>query len=128
MAPADLGLAGGLGVGLLLALLQLELVQPRLQHPPGDRPVLDLRALLLASHHDVGRDVGDAYRRVGRVDVLAARPRRTVGIDAAVAVLYVDRDVVVYPLKDPGAGEAGVSARVAVVRREAHQTVHTGLG
>jgi hypothetical protein len=45
------------------------------------RPVLVLRALALALHHDVGRQVGDADRAVGLVDVLAAGTGRAVGID-----------------------------------------------
>ena len=128
MAPADLGLAGSLGVGLLLALLQLQLVEPGLEHGPGNRPVLDLGALLLAGHDDVGRDVRDAHRRVRGVDVLAAGTRGAIGVDAAVAFLDVDLDVVVDHREDPDAGKAGVAAGVAVVGRDAHQPVHAGLG
>ena len=42
--------------------------------------------------HDAGRQVGQAHRRVGLVDVLAAGARRAVGVDAQ--VLLVDLDLV----------------------------------
>ena len=61
VAPADLLLARRLGGGLVLALLQLELVEARLEHRPGDGAVLDLRALLLARHGDAGGNVRDAH-------------------------------------------------------------------
>ena len=61
VAPADVRLGGGRGLRLLLALLQLRLVKPRFEHRPGGGAVLVLRALVLAGHDDVGRNVGDAH-------------------------------------------------------------------
>ena len=72
MAPADVGLGGLVGGGLLLALLQLRFVEPRAQHVPGLRAVAVLRAVVLAEDHDVGRDMGQPDRGLGLVDVLAA--------------------------------------------------------
>jgi hypothetical protein len=94
------------------------------EHVPGGRPVLVLRALLLARHHDPRGVVGDAHRRVGGVDVLAAGAGRAVGIDPAVRFLDLDLDPVVDHRIDPDAGEAGVPPRVGIVGRDAHQPVH----
>ena len=73
MAPADVGLGGVGGIGLGFALLQLGFVQPRFQLLHRRGAVLVLRALVLAGDDDPRRDVGDADRAVGRVDVLPAR-------------------------------------------------------
>ena len=80
---------------LLLALLPLVLVEPRAQHLHRRRPVLVLRALVLALHHDAGRDVGQAHGGVGLVHVLPARAARAVGVDAQVLLLDLDLDGVV---------------------------------
>ena len=85
------------------------------------------RSCWLATTMLVGH-VRDAHRRVGRVDVLAAGAGGAIGVDAAVAFLDVDLDVVVDHRKDPDAGKAGVPARVAVVGRDAHQPVHARFG
>src|SRR5438105_2584071 len=68
----------------------LALEEPGPQHLHRDLAVLDLRALVLAGDHDAGRQVRDADRRLGLVDVLAARPARAIGVDTK--VLGVDRD------------------------------------
>ena len=74
MPPADFGLGRRRRRRRVLALLQLHLIEPRLQHRPGRGPVLMLRALVLALHHDVGREVRDAHGAVGGVHMLAAAP------------------------------------------------------
>src|SRR6185295_11219414 len=128
MAPTDVLLGGSFGIGLVFALLELQLVEAGFQHRPGNGPVLDLGPLLLTRYHNVGRDVRDAHRRVGGVDVLAAGAGGAIGVDAAVALLDVDLDVFVDDRINPYAGKAGVAPRVAVVGRDAHQPVHAGLG
>ena len=83
VAPADVGL-GVLELLLrLVPLAQLELVELRLQHRHRLGAVAVLRAVVLALHDDVGRQVRDAHRRVGLVDVLAAGARGAVGVDRA---------------------------------------------
>src|SRR4051794_19589070 len=128
VAPADLRLARGLGTRLLLALLQLQIVEARFQHAPRDGAVLDLRALLLARHRDAGRQVRDAHRGIGRVDVLAPRARGAIGIDAALALVDLDVDVVVDDGVHPYRGKACVPARIRVVGRDAHQPVDARFG
>ena len=67
-----------------MGLLPLHLVQPGPQHPHGLFPVLNLAALVLASHHQPGGNVGNAHRRIGSVYVLSTRPGGPVGIDAQI--------------------------------------------
>jgi hypothetical protein len=55
------------------------------RHGPG--AVLVLGALVLALHDDARGQVGDAHRRVGLVDVLAAGAAGAVGVDAQVAAV-----------------------------------------
>ena len=61
----------------------LQLVQPGAQDLHGHRAVLVLRALVLAGHDDPGRQMGDAHRGVGLVDVLPAGAAGAVGVDLA---------------------------------------------
>ena len=72
MTPADVGLLVLDGLGGGLALLQLQLVEPRTQHLPGLVAVLVLGAARLAGDSDPGRDVGQTHGGVGLVDVLTA--------------------------------------------------------
>ena len=72
--------------------------------------------------------VGDAHRRFGLVDVLAARARGAIRVDAAVALVDVDLDAVVDHRIDPNAREARVPARVRIERRDAHQPMHARFG
>jgi hypothetical protein len=70
----------------------------------------------------------DAHGRIGRVDVLAAGARRTVGVDAAVALVDLDVDRVVDDRIDPDRRERGVTARIAVIGRDADEAVHARFG
>src|SRR3954451_11464509 len=63
------------GVHLRLLLLLPDDEQARLEHPEGGRPVLDLALLVLAGHHDAGRDVRHPDGGVGGVDALPTGPR-----------------------------------------------------
>ena len=82
-----------------------------MQHLHRRRAVLVLRALVLARHDDAGRQVRDADRRVGDVDVLAAGAARPVGVDAQVLVVDLDLDVVGHLGPDEDRGERRVPAR-----------------
>src|SRR5215471_1808035 len=124
VAPADLGFGSGRSIGLLFALLQLELVKARLQHGPGDAAVLDLRAFLLARHHDARGNVGDPHGRIGGVDVLTAGTGRAISIDPAIAFFDFDLDVFVDDRVDPYAGKGGVPTRIRVIGGDAHQPMH----
>ena len=128
MAPADIGLGGLIGGGLRLALLQFDLVEPRAQHVPGLRLVLVLRTAGLTDHRDPGRNVRQAHRGFGLVDVLAAGAARAHGVGANVGFVDVDLDRVVDHRKDRDRRERGVPPRVGIERRDPHQPMHAGFG
>src|SRR5918999_572837 len=83
---ADLGpephlrLLAALRGDLPLPLLALELEEAGPQDPHRDLAVLVLAALVLTLHDDARRQVRDPDRRVGLVDMLAARPRCPIGV------------------------------------------------
>src|SRR5438445_10516591 len=113
VAPADIGLAVFELLLRRLLLAHLVLVQARAQHLPGFVAVAVLRAVVLALHDDAGRDVREAHRRIGLVDVLAARARGTEGVGAHVGGVDLDLDRVV----DLGVDEHAREARVAPAGR-----------
>lgn len=58
--------------------------------PTGLAPVLVLRTAILTFDDEAGRQVGDAYRRIGFLNVLTACARRAEGVDADVRRVDVD--------------------------------------
>ena len=108
-------------------LLQLVLVEARAQDAHRLLAVLVLRALVLAGDHDARRNVRDAHRRIGGVDVLSALAAGAVGVDANVVRLDVDLDALVDFRRDKDAGERGVPALGLVEGRDAHQAMHADL-
>jgi len=87
-----------------------------------------LRAVTLALHHDVGREVGDTHRRVGLVDVLSARAAGAVSVDAQVGRIDLDFDGFVHFGIDEHAGERSMAAVAGIERGFSHQSMHTGFG
>src|SRR6266850_446966 len=77
-------------VELRRALLLLALEKARLEDLHSHLAVLHLRTLVLARDDDARGQMRDPYGRVGLVDVLAARARGAVGVDAQ--VLRIDHD------------------------------------
>ena len=84
---ARLGLGPLRGVALLF-------VEARAQHLHRLFAVLVLAAPVLAGDHQPGRQVGDADRRIGRVDVLPARAGCAIGVDLEVARIDLHIDLV----------------------------------
>src|SRR3989338_2346385 len=126
--PLDVGL-GRLELLLLLeALLHLAFVEARLEHGHGGGAVAVLRAVALALHHDVGRQVRDAHGGIGAVDVLAAGAARAVGVNAQVGRVDLDLHILVHLGIGEHGGEGGVAPVAGVERRFAHQAVDAGLG
>src|SRR5882757_1050669 len=79
--------------GLLLLLIsELSVLDPRCQHFHGPFAILVLRTVVLAFHHDPGRQVRDAYGRLGLVHVLTTRPRGSKHVDPDLG--RIDLDVV----------------------------------
>src|SRR3712207_4928717 len=125
--PLDVRLLPAYGGDLPLPALALELEEARPQDPHRYLAVLVLAALVLALHHDPGRQVGDPDRRVGLVDVLPAGPRGPVGVYLEVLLVYLHLHPVVYDGGYGDGGEAGVPPRGGVERADPDEPVHAPL-
>src|SRR3972149_1980725 len=112
---------------LHLPLLHLALYQ--LGAPNGHRPlaILGLAALVLAGHHDAGREGREAHRAVCLVDMLAAGAAGPIRVDAQVLLIDLHRHVIGDFGHHLDQGEAGVPALLGVERADPHQAVHSPL-
>ena len=124
MAPADVRLGVGYGLGRGLAPLQFQFIKARPQHLPRLFAVLVLRSARLTGHHGIGRSVRQTHRRVRLVDVLTTRARGAVGVGAHVRRIDVDLDGVVHHRRDTDRGEGRVPLGCRVIGADAHQPVH----
>ncbi|ABA50496.1 hypothetical protein BURPS1710b_3601 [Burkholderia pseudomallei 1710b] len=88
VARADQALARGCLLRVLLVILLV--LDPRGEHLQRAILVLVLRAVVLALDDDSRRDVRDAHRRIGLVDVLAARARRAERVDPQIGRIDLD--------------------------------------
>ncbi|MND86557.1 hypothetical protein D3C80_785280 [compost metagenome] len=123
VAGTDLRLAR-VGTGRVLHLaLHVVKAHPQILHR---LVAVDVLRLLRRGHDDPGREVGDAHRRVGLVDVLAARARGPEGVDAD--VLVVDLDLHVLDLgQDRDGGRRGVDAPLGLGRRNPLDAVNAAF-
>ena len=103
VARADHALArrGDLGVLFLLGALQ----EPRTQDFQSLGFVLVLRFFVLATHDQIGRQMGDAHRGIGRVHALPAGTGRAEHVDAQ--LFFVDVDVHLVGFGQHGHGHRG---------------------
>src|SRR6202044_1994763 len=92
-AVAGADLLAAVGGSRRIDALPLGVVDPRAQDVHGGRAILVLRPGVLHHHHDAGRNVGDADRRFGLVDVLAAGALGAHGLDPQIVLLDVDIDI-----------------------------------
>src|SRR5262249_7630339 len=115
-----------LGLRTLLSLL-LGREQTRFQQRHGARAVLVLRAFILAFHHDAARQVRDAHRRVGLVDVLAASTGGAVGVNTQLGGVDLDLVHLVELRQDRDGARGGVNAALCLSRRHALHAVRTGF-
>src|SRR5262249_13990073 len=117
VAGADLQAARlGLGRGLLRALL---VEQARLEQRQRAGAVLVLAALVLALDDDAGRQVRDADRRVGLVDVLAASAGGAERVDLEVGIAQLDVLDLVHFRQDRDGRRRGVDASLGLGLRHA---------
>ena len=106
--------------------LPLGLVQARAQDAHRLLPVLQLRPLVLHRDDDAARQVGDPHGRVGRVDALAAGPRRAVDVD--LQILLVDLDIDLLRLRHHGdRGRRGVDATLRLGLGHALHSMGSGF-
>src|SRR5215207_5604753 len=125
--PLYVRLLPAYGGELAFALLALELEEPRPQDAHRDLAVLVLAPLVLALHHEAGREVRDPDRRVGLVYVLPASPRGPVRIDLQVLLVNLDLHLVVYDGGDGDRGEARVPPATGVERADPDEPVDAAL-
>ena len=127
MTPADIGFAFLQRLFFLIAFAHFLLIQTRFQHQHGFRAIAMLGAVVLALHHDIGGKVRNAHCRIGLVDVLAARARRAISVDAQIRRVDLDVDGFVHLRVNKYAGERRVAAIAGVEWGLAHQAVNAGL-
>ena len=104
----------------------LLLIEPRAQDLHRLGAVLVLALLLLHRNHDAGRQMRDAHRAFGLVDVLAAGAGGAVDVDAQIALVDLDVDLLGLRQHRDGDG-GGVDAALALGRRHALHAVHAGF-
>src|SRR5205807_7976293 len=108
-----------------LDALALGVVDARAQDVHGRRPILVLRPAVLHADHDTGRDVGDADRRFGLVDMLAAGALRAHGLDPQIVALDIDIDILDLGQHRHGGG-GSVDAPLRLGVGHALHPVHAG--
>src|SRR6202041_2020243 len=92
-AVAGADLLATIGRARRVDALLFGVVDARAQDVHRRGAVLVLRTAVLHHHHDAGRKMGDADRRFGLVDVLAAGTLRAHGIDLEIVALDIDIDL-----------------------------------
>ena len=103
-----------------------KIVKPGAQHLHRLGPVLVLAPLVLLLHDEAGRQMGNANRGIGRVDVLPARAARPVDVDLQIVVVDLDIDFARFGKHGDGRG-GGVDAPPAFGDRHALDTVDAAL-
>ena len=124
VAPADFGLLTFQRGQFSFTLFNLFFQQTRFQELHRAVLVIELRAFILALYHDAGGQVGDAYGRVGFVNVLAACAAAAVGVDFQLIGIDGDFVILLYLRHNIQRGKRGVTACRGIKRRNAHQTVN----
>ena len=124
LATPDLGAAVGGELRLLLG--ERTLVEAGAKHAHRALAVLKLRLLVLHRYHDPGRLVGDADRRVGRIDRLPPRSGGPVDVDLEVVRIDVHLDLLGLRQHRDGRGR-GVDAPLRLRLRHSLHAMDAGL-
>src|SRR5437588_324714 len=90
VAGADLAAARGGARGI--EFLPLVVVKPRAQHRHRLGAIAMLRTVLLHHHHDAGRNMSEADRGFGLVDVLTASAAVARAVDLELGLVYLEVD------------------------------------
>ena len=107
-------------------LLALGVIQTRAQNPKCLSLILVLRFLVLLRDDDAARHMGDAHRRICRIDRLSTRPRRTEHINAQ--VFLVDLNIDLLGLRHDGnRRRRGMDATARFCDRNSLYPMHAGF-
>ena len=90
--------------------------------------VLRLRSFILALRNDARWYMGQPDRRVGLVDVLAARPGGAEGVDSDLVPVQLNLEVALDFRQHLHQGKRGVAALLRIERADPDQPVDTPLG
>src|SRR5215469_7611184 len=113
------------GQGFLL-LFHLDLVEAGAQHAHAFFTVLDLRFLVLATHHRVGRNVGDTHGGISCIHRLSSRTGGAESVDPQ--VFRLDLDVHIFGFRQHGYGYSrGVDTPLLFGLRHSLYAVHAAL-
>ena len=112
---------------LLLALLELDVIEAGFEDAQGVLAVVLLTAGLGVLHHDARGDVAHAHAGLHLVHVLAAVAAGTEGIPFYVGRIDFDVDGVVHQRIHEHRRECGLALALGVEGRDAHQSVHSAL-
>ena len=121
LLPLELGL-------FLLAFLEFQVVEVRLEDAQGVLPVVELGAGLRVLDGDAGGNMPHADAGLHLVDILAARTGGAEGIPFQVGGIDLDLDGVVHQGIDKDRREGGLPLALRVVGRDADQAVHAVFG
>ena len=111
---------------LVVALLLFQIIQLCTQHLQRLVFIFQLALFILAGNHDSGRDVGQTYRRVRRVDALTAVSGCTEYIEFT--VVHIDLHVeILYLRHNRNRDRRGVDSAAALRLRHTLHTMHTAL-
>ena len=120
LTSAEVGQTGSL-------LLVLELSKARAQNGKRGLAVLNLAAFILNRNDDASWQMGNAHRRVGRINALSALATTAVDVDPEVFVLklhLLGLSDLWYHLHQ---SKARLAQMVGIKRAEPHQAVHAML-
>src|SRR6185312_7131827 len=110
----------------ILLLLYFHFIKARSQHTHSLFAVFDLRLLVLATHHRVGGNMGDAHSGIGRVHRLTARTRGAERINAQ--IFGFDLDVHIFSFRQDRDGDGGsVNASLGLGFWNALHAMHATL-
>ena len=128
VTPADVALFAVIFLHLRALVVDGLFVDAGAQDLHREGAVLDLGAFALAGHDNARRDVRQADRGLGLIDVLAALAAGTVDVDAQVGFVDLDVDVIIDFRDHVDGGEGRVATGVGVERGDADEAMDAALG
>jgi hypothetical protein len=108
------------GIHFFFLLLEFQFIQARAENFHRHRPVLVLRSLVLTRDHDAGREMGEAHRGIGFVDVLPAGAAGAIRVDAQIGFVNFHLDGVIDFRINEQRSKRSMTPRIGVERGDPH--------